>query len=193
MNIISHHQRAHTHGCGAVQGYCRGERLRTEVGEVAAIKSLFKAFILALSHCSEVFTRCAAREVLVAVDGQIVFRAYVLSERAHALEQVISIYLIVKQNERTDVHSAHSRVYALVLAHIDLTQRNGKERFGGLEDLAHWAEVGEYRTVGTFTRVNKMQRYALSSLDRSSNAFKDCWIGSTHIGDAFYPVAHVIR
>ena len=80
-----------------------------------------------------------------------------------------------------------------MLAHIDLAQRNGKERFSGLEDLAHWAEVGEYGTVGTITRVDKMQRYALRSLDRSSNALKDCWIGSAHVGYAFYPVAHVIR
>jgi hypothetical protein len=90
--------------------------------------------------------------VLVAVDSQIVFRTYVFSERAHTLEQVISIFVIVQQNEGTNIYSAHSRVYALVLAHIDLAQRNGKERFSGLEDLAHWAEVGEYRTVGTFTR-----------------------------------------
>ena len=80
-----------------------------------------------------------------------------------------------------------------MLAHIDLAQRNSKECFSGLEDLAHRAEVGEYRTVGTFTGVDKMQPYALGSFYRCSNALKDCWIGSAHVGYAFYPVAHVIR
>ena len=80
-----------------------------------------------------------------------------------------------------------------MLAHIDLAQRNGKERFSGLEDLACGSEVGEYGTVGAMARVDKMQRYALGSFYRSSNALKDCWIGSAHVGYAFYPVAHVIR
>jgi len=59
--------------------------------------------------------------------------------------------------------------------------------------LVHLTEVREYRTVGTFTGIYKMQRYALGSFDRCCNALKDCWIGSTHVGYAFYPVAHVIR
>jgi hypothetical protein len=49
----------------------------------------------------------------------------------YALEQVISIGIIVQQNEGTNIYSAHSRVYALVLAHIDFAQRNGKKRFSG--------------------------------------------------------------
>jgi hypothetical protein len=84
-------------------------------------------------------------------------------------------------------------VYALVLAHVNVGDSNIEKRSSGFKNLVYVTEIGEYRTVGAYTGIYKMQCYTIRSFQSCSNAFKDCWIGSTHVGYAFYPVAHVIR